>query len=212
MPVSISGDGAITGLELEAFEDVDVGSGASDGDVLTYDASGDLWIPQGIVPPAGIGSNVVTAVKDDTFSTSSTTFVTVTGLDVTITPTSATSKILLLATVAYSFFDQFDYHALFTVFRDSTDLVVPASPGSRVTGLGGIQNAQGIAKNQSGIHTMSQSVVILDSPATASAVNYTVRTLRSLGGAVNVNRSTTDANGATSVRSVSYLTAIEVAA
>ena len=100
MPVSISGDGAITGLELEAFEDVDVGSGAADGDVLTYDASGDLWIPQGIVPIAGIGSNVVSVTKTDTFSTTANGFTVPTGMTVAITPSSATAKILVIVTIS----------------------------------------------------------------------------------------------------------------
>jgi len=46
---------------------------------------------------AGIGSNVVSTTKTDVWSAASTSFTDVTGLAVTITPTSATSKVLVLA-------------------------------------------------------------------------------------------------------------------
>ena len=46
-------------------------------------------------PKAGNIIQVVQAVKTDTFTTSSTSFVDITGLSVTITPSSSSSKILV---------------------------------------------------------------------------------------------------------------------
>jgi hypothetical protein len=168
MPVSISGDGAITGLELEAFEDVDVGSGASDGDVLTYDASGDLWIPQGIVPIAGIGSNVVYTERTTTFTTTSTSFTDWTNVTVTITPTSATSKILVVLTcpsLANSQDSNFLSQAAMRLVRNSTALF-------------------GEARTVRGDGNGTQSpltLVVLDSPATTSATTYKAQVLAQSG-------------------------------
>ena len=57
----------------------------------------DKIIPTGGVPTGGGGGiiQVVSAYKGDNFSTSSTTFVDITGLSVTITPKFSTSKILV---------------------------------------------------------------------------------------------------------------------
>ena len=55
--------------------------------------------------PAGVGGKVlqvVQTVKSDTFSTSSTTFTDVTGLSVSITPSSTSNKILILASISGS--------------------------------------------------------------------------------------------------------------
>ena len=57
----------------------------------------DKIIPTGGVPTGGGGGiiQVVSAYKGDNFSTSSTTFVDITGLSATITPKFSTSKILV---------------------------------------------------------------------------------------------------------------------
>jgi hypothetical protein len=198
MPVSISGDGAITGLELEAFEDVDVGSGASDGDVLTYDASGDLWIPQGIVPISGIGSNVVFARKSDQFTTSSSTYVVPTGLSATITPSSATSKVLVIATVHVSQ-TVATAEAFVQLFRDSTE--VDKSTGAST------QDSTFYHISSAAYEVTRGSIMFLDSPATTSATTYEPR-VKCATGSVTINRGGTS----TAAGAVSSITVIEVAA
>jgi hypothetical protein len=187
MPVSISGDGAITGLELEAFEDVDVGSGASDGDVLTYDASGDLWIPQGIVPIAGIGSNVVSGTTTATTSTTSTTFVN-TSLSATITPTSATSKVLVLAQVQAIIHSNIAGSTVLALYRGDASGTELPSQASLYFGT----NSSSIA--------VPAFCMTLDTPATTSATTYTL-TIRS-----------TNASNTANVNSRQNITLIEVAA
>ena len=194
MPVSISGDGAITGLELEAFEDVDVGSGASDGDVQTYDASGDLRIPQGIVPIAGIGSNVVQTVKTDTFSTTSSSMVTVTGLTVTITPTSDTSKVLVILSgiIGHSGSNE---RMQVNLRRDGTNIGLAT---------GGVSGNTMIFYD-TGEYNDQYSLVFLDSPATTSAVTYDLQT-STVAGTVQFGRI-----GVSDRRGINTITAIEVA-
>ena len=203
MPVSISGDGAITGLELEAFEDVDVGSGASDGDVLTYDASGDLWIPQGIVPIAGIGSNVVQTVKTDTFSTSSTSFVDV--MTATITPSSASSRILVIVDFHDGSRGGSNSRNQTVIVRDSTIVYVGDAAGSRSRLL----NTQYSAFSDYGFRVTG---VFLDSPGTTSATTYRLQTRVSGGGTAYINRGYNDGNNATQARAASSITVVEVAA
>jgi hypothetical protein len=205
MPVSISGDGAITGLELEAFEDVDVGSGASDGDVLTYDASGDLWIPQGIVPIAGIGSNVVSVVRTAILSTSSTTYQNF--LTATITPSSATSKVLfiLFAPVGVQ---QALHAAQIRLRREGSDLFTPDSPGDRTASPFMLEGFAGCNPLMQVAH-----FTFLDSPATTSATTYTADIRSNTGaGTVYINRTHQDTNAATFSRGVATLTLVEVAA
>ena len=197
MPVSISGDGAITGLELEAFEDVDVGSGASDGDVLTYDASGDLWIPQGIVLPAGIGSNVVQAVKTDTFSTTLATFSDVTGVTLSITPTSAASKVLVICTGHVG--TGSGTNSRLRLVRNSTNIGI-------ATG-GTVQDTQHHFINGVTDSGVPFNITFLDSPGVATATTYKLTVASGSGGStVYVGRS-----GGVDRRSITTITAIEVA-
>ena len=160
MPVSISGDGAITGLELESFEDVDVGSGASDGDVLTYDATGDLWIPQGVELPAGIGSNVVHTQITTTFSTSSTTLTNFTNVDVTITPSSNTAKILVIYTCGKMSGTTDNFTTQHVIARDTTTISPIFEQKSNPAGS---------------FVRFGASIMTLDAPTTASAVTYRAR-------------------------------------
>jgi hypothetical protein len=204
MPVSISGDGAITGLELEAFEDVDVGSGASDGDVLTYDASGDLWIPQGIVPISGIGLNVVQTVKSDTLTTTSMSFVDITGMEVTIAPSSATAKVLVFVDLAAQGFIDTN-GALVKLRRDTTDIYIGDAAGSRERVL---------AMSETGTGNISRNTaVFLDSPSSAVSVTYSLQIRNNVSGqTVYVNRTRSDTDSAVFGRVASSITAIEVAA
>ena len=165
----------------------------------------------GIPVIAGIGSNVVQTVKTDTFTTSSGSFVDVTGLTVTITPTSATSKIYIAFTLPMTFVSgSVDRSGQFSLFRGSTNLVVPDSPGGRTAALSGV-NINGLTRASSQLPLHSGQ--FLDSPATTSATTYSVR-VRSSDSAtlVYVNRTSGDVDNAGSERAIATITAIEVAA
>jgi hypothetical protein len=90
---------------------------------------------------AGIGSNVVQAVKTNTFTSTSATFVTVTGLSVTITPSSETSKILLLGQVTYGTGNDQTYGSFRFSGGNSTNYVGGAS-GGRIKQSGAVRKAQ----------------------------------------------------------------------
>lgn len=214
MPITISGDGGITGLNLSDFGDIN-STALSDSDALVYDASAGEWVAEpvdlsavtGVLPssalPAGVTKQVVQTVKTDTFSTSSTSFVDVTGLSVTITPTSATSDILVIANVMAG---TGSTQVLFLTLTDGSDnnLVSASSPGNRRPSFyAWYGNATG--------NMLPASFSLLHSPATTSAFTYKVR--MAVGGVTHyVNRMGTDTDSSSYPRGVSTLTAIEVAA
>jgi hypothetical protein len=149
---------------------------------------------------AGIGSNVVQTVKTDTFTTTSATFVDVTGLTVTITPTTATSKILLVCTLNVGGNAVGAYVRL--VDGSNTPLVLGNAASGRVQASGG---ARVIANTG----MLPVGVTFLWSPATASAVTAKIQ-LREVGGAlVAINRQGLDDTDYG--RYPSSITAIEVA-
>ena len=151
---------------------------------------------------AGIGSNVVQTVKTDVFVTTSTSYTLVTGLSATITPTSATSKILVIAyTSAWSNTGSLKMR----LRRGVTDTIfVGTAAGSReaISAYGSHQAAGN--QNQS-------TIVYLDSPATTSATTYDI-VVKSRGGeTVRVNAGADDDNNYWN-RLPSSITLIEVAA
>jgi hypothetical protein len=177
-----------------------------DDSVIAYD--GTAWNPVGAEPPAGIGSNVVQTVKTDTFTTSSTTPTDITGLTLTITPSTATSKILLIAQIANGT-DTGNQLGYFRLNGGNADDFVGDAAGSRTrTVFGGLTVFSG--NNWFGTYIISY----LDSPATTSPVNYAVQAWvgsSSAGTArVNFSSDTTDQNNRN--RGASSLIAIEVAA
>ena len=76
--------GSLSGLAANSYV-IDVAAGSS------------LDLSAGAVLPAGSIIQVVSTTKTDTFSTTSTSFSDVTGFSVSITPTSTSSKIMVMA-------------------------------------------------------------------------------------------------------------------
>jgi hypothetical protein len=157
--------------------------------------------------PAGSVLQVVNAIKTDRFSSSSTTFVDVTGLTATITPKFATSKILVsisIGTLGQSGSVIFG----FKVLRNSTAIGLGDATGStqQVTfsscwGGGDINATSGTA------------YVLLDTPATTSATTYKVQICNinnTTSNTMVVNGSSNTANGYTSSGS-STVTLMEIA-
>ena len=148
---------------------------------------------------AGIGTNVVNANKTTSFTTTSATY-TSSGLEVTITPSSATSKIYVVATLSLGY-SSATAGRIFpaALFRDATEI------GSGTDGFHYIES--------SGVNITNKlyacSINLLDSPATTSAITYSIRLLAPSGDTIAMNR---PGIGTTSNLASSQLTAIEVAA
>ena len=154
----------------------------------------------------GIGKilQVVSTTKTDTFTTTSTTFVDITGFTVSITPTSATSKILIVGSLQAAGTTATSAAQL-QLMRGSTQISPADTAGSRATGLGQIE-----------IGAPSNAFVplnYLDSPSTTSATTYKVQIRTNVAATtVYVNRTATDTDSAVYSRAVSTITVMEVAA
>ena len=149
---------------------------------------------------AGIGSNVVSVSKLDAFSTTSLTGEDITGLAATITPSSDTSKILVIVNVpAYSVSAG---AVLLRLFRGSTAIL--DSTGAS-TANGSIASATFRMTNNSEV-LISFAFHTLDSPGTDSPVTYKVQAAQTGGAATHVNQSPGGQFGGTS-----SITVIEVA-
>ena len=161
------------------------------------------------LPPevAGIGSNVVQATKLSVFSsTSRSVFQDVTGLSVTITPSSASSKILVVAQLATAAGTTGGSAGVYKVIRGATDIYRANADGAATRGAFGGVGYEYYGGSYSGL-LISSSIVYLDSPATTSATTYKVQVLVPSAGTAYVNRPHVG-----STRGASSITAIEVAA
>jgi hypothetical protein len=156
---------------------------------------------------AGIGSNVVQTVKTDTFTTTSSSYVDVTGLTATITPSSDTSKVLVIANINVGQSAANGSVAIQITSGGSAVFIGDAS-GSRTRVSTGYRGSNGSESVQA---IYSQTAVFLDSPATDSAQTYAIQ-ISTPSSTAQVNRSGTDGNASTIHRGASSLTLIEVAA
>lgn len=160
---------------------------------------------------SGMGKvlQVVSTIKQDTFSTTSTSYTTVTSLSLSITPSSATNKVLLLANVSGLISVSTATVGFLSLFRGATNLATATSPSNRTPSFAsnilpdGTYQAQNLDLYQ---------MTVLDSPATTSSTTYDVQVRCSSGGNAYVNRGLTDTDAATVPRGVSSLIAFEVAA
>jgi hypothetical protein len=125
----------------------------------------------------GIGSNVVQTVKVNAFSTTSTSMVDVTDMTATITPTSDTSKILVIVRAPISNSLASGGSTRAQVLRDATALA-NTSDG---------QSAVDVQPDTSARTVTDFTFVHLDSPGTASAVTYKLQ-IRAISGTAYFGR------------------------
>ena len=154
--------------------------------------------------PAGSVLQVVSTTKTDTFSQSSLTFGDVTGLSVSITPSSTSSKILVFGTINCSQASDFAY---VRVMRDSTAIAIGDAASNRVRATA----STGYSTNNFYIYALSTSH--LDAPSSTSALTYKWQIRSgSAATAAYVNRSVSDRDTANyEPRNSSNITVMEIA-
>lgn len=182
---------------------------ATSGTVLV---GGTQNIPKSALP-AGSVLQVVNTAKTDTFVSSATvTDTAVTGLTVSITPTSSSSKILIICNLGIAAENAQGGAAKLTrtIGASTTQLSLANSAGSRSRGSFAGSGYRGSASGYL-IMMMHQSLTFLDSPATTSAITYGVQ-VSSLSTGTYINRTGTDTDTADIYRGVSYITVLEIAA
>lgn len=145
---------------------------------------------------------VVSTTKTDKFTTSSTSYVDVTSLTVSITPSSSSSKVLVLfsgngsgATGAAA--------VHLRMMRGATAINVGDAAGSRTQATtGGVSDSA---------EFFSMASVFLDSPATTSATAYSIQ-VRTNGTGIAINGAVSDADISQRARTTSTITVMEISA
>ena len=176
-------------------------TGGASGNVLSTDGSGALtWG----APSIAKISNLIqpTAITSATATTTSTTFVDITGLTVDITPSAATSKVLIFYSATIG--SNAGWHAHLRLMRDTTPIAVGDANGSRKqsTTESGYQAA--IAN--------TSCMMYLDSPATTSTTTYKLQWASESSGTIYLNRSYTNTDNANFGTFVSTITVMEITA
>ena len=170
-----------------------------DSNIVQY-YDGAAWATVG---PATSGVVQVKSVtKTDTFTTTSTSFVDLTGLTLSITPTSASNKILVFYSVIASGLAATNMGAI-NLVRNSTAISQADAAGVRLVASSIVAE---MGNEQSGLVSNS----FLDSPATTSATTYKLQIRTAAAGTITVNRTNNAINNSVYVNGTSSLTIMEV--
>jgi len=171
----------------------------SNGNAVASGAGGVFSAPGNIL-------QVVSTTKTDTFTTSSTSFVDITGLSATITPSSTSNKIMVMAQIPVSNTGTTGTRSVGVLLaRGGTGIFEGDSSGSRLSATNGYF---GHATEPRAIGTTN--IMYLDSPNTTSATTYTIRIVAG-GNTATVNRSGEDPDNTAGLRLASSITLMEVA-
>jgi hypothetical protein len=160
---------------------------------------------------SGVGGKVlqvVSVAKTDTFSTTSNSFVDVTGLTLNITPSSTSSKILVLCDV------KLGVDAGVSSVKSRIEQTISASDTYPYIGDAENSNTRssfGTYVNEASFIAQDASTVLL-SPSTTSQITYTYQMVEQAGGTVYVNRPESTDTGADAPRTASSLTVMEIGA
>ena len=155
MPITLNGSGTVSGISV---------GGLPDGIIQSADFA------------SGVGGKVLAvseALKKDSFSTNSTSFTDITGLSVTMTPASSSSKFLVSYNVCFSPRD-YNYSGAIrcvkVVSGTTTDDIYVGNAASNRVRCSNFSFSVNAANAPSALQTQSGS--FLHSPNTASAVTF----------------------------------------
>ena len=191
MPIAINGSGTVTGISTGGISDTKAVADAA--------------------MPAGAILQVVSTDKTTAFTTTSNSFVDVTGLSVSITPSSSSNKILVFIDLKWGqSTDDGEFFA--RAVRDSTAVFVgTGSTGNRTPCFFGIEDTNSGSRFQ----LNQASAVFLDSPNTTSSTTYKVQVKCHAANntqTIPINRVHEDTNHNYNPAAASSITVIEVAA
>ena len=158
--------------------------------------------------PTGLGGKVlqvVSVTKTDTLSTSSNTFIDITGLSASITPSNASNKILVQGMISVGSYNT--GISLFVIDRDGTDILKGDS-------LGGTRRQSSTGEQSDSASAISNASIIgLDSPSSTSSLTYKIQFGVGGGGTHYINRTVNNSDGGTQAgSSISTLTLTEIGA
>jgi len=165
-------------------------------------------VPVGGLPSGANGGiiQVVNVLKTDAFSaTTANSFTDITGLSLSITPSSNSSKILVLSNI-YGRADASSGSAV-KIVCSAGSAIIATDFGSRVATNGGEAGDNNLPAHD--VNPIHQNTLLF-SPATTSAVTVKAQYRLQGGGTFYINRSETDSNSTGYIRTVSTITAMEV--
>ena len=205
MAITINGNGTLAGVSVGGLPD-----GIVDTDMLAANAVATAKIASGAVTAAKRGAGailqVVQTVKSDSWSSNTgSSFVDVTGMAVTITPTSSSSKILLIPSLNLASAESHRHG--WQIKRGSTSIHFADSASNRRC----VTSGQGNPPNT--VMNYHYCTPFLDSPNTTSATTYKLQVIGE-GSNTNmyVNRTQNDGDSSDKFRFASSMLAMEVAA
>ena len=162
----------------------------------------------GLRSPGSVVQTLQT-VKTDTDTTNQVNnFVDISGMSVSITPTSATSKVLVTVDMRLS--TNTNRNITYRLMRGSTAIYIGDASSSRTRATGGMRMT-----DDASYEMQSETAVFLDSPATTSATTYKVmwtQAYDSSGEYAYINRSYDDNDADDRNRCASSITVMEIAA
>jgi|DEB0MinimDraft_10_1074344.scaffolds.fasta_scaffold20900_5 hypothetical protein len=154
-------------------------------------------------PSGGKILQVVQAVKNDTFSSASASWVDITGLSLSITPSSTSSRVFI--TTNFSSSHSAANSLGVKLVRDTTDIfIADDSDGGLRKYVTSWRYAGGASRQ------VTQSFQYVDSPSTTSATTYKLQ-IWATGGTAFINQMNVDSNNTTYGRSASSIIAFEIA-
>jgi hypothetical protein len=173
-----------------------------DGNGTMTVGNGDITgLVAGALPSTVVGAGavlqVVQVVKTDQFTSATNGFVDITGLSASITPSSASSKILILATITAG--AGFQNNLGFNLVRNSTNINQSTGSTSNRT----LTQNYGTA-----YQSITSPITFLDSPSTTSATTYKIQMNSEGQTSCVINSRATD----TYYGGVSQITLMEIAA
>ena len=186
MPITLNGTGTVTGIST---------GGISDTKAIATAAQ-----------PAGSILQVVQTTKTDQFSSTAVqTYTDITGLSVNITPSAASSKILITASISFGL-DISHSLVVFRFMRDSTPIAIADADNNRPRGTFS-------AKAATDAETCNASAIHLDSPNSTSQLTYKIQFYDYHSNTFYVNRSFRNYDASTyDMVATSNITVQEVAA
>ena len=191
-------------------DDVDTGISFPSANTIKFSTNGveRMAITDSGVTGTGIGAGkilqVLQTVKTDTTSTQSTTFGNISGLSVAITPSSASSKILIIIDLAIGG-PIMNSHSI-RLARGSTGIYIGDAASNRIRASQALGYIGGLSYEQTNVHK-----TFLDSPNTTSETTYYVQWRIGYTGTFWLNKSARDTDNANyDGRSASSITVMEV--
>ena len=173
--------------------------------ILTVDGSGNITAENNF-SATGHVLQVASTTKSDTFSSSAnSTWTDITGLSVSITPSSTSNKILVFISIQGVLFRPTLNAVMFRLLRDSTAIGIGDAGGS--------QNRITLSESTNSTDSFGNaSMQYLDSPSSTSALTYKLQFWQDTpANPLYINRTVNDSNVPSHGRGISSITVMEIA-